>query len=65
MVVLKGLLGMVEMRRFAIFGDFVGINRPQLTVDRIQLCLELVLPFENRSTRVIEPLTVHAGQLQC
>ena len=46
------------------FGDFIGVNPPQLTVDRIQLCLELVLLFENRSTRVIEPLTVHAGQLQ-
>ena len=56
--------GTPTRRRFAILDGFVGINRPHLAVDRIQLSLKLVLLIENRRTGTVEALTVDVGQLQ-
>ena len=45
-------------RRLAPPRGFIGINRPQLSIDRGQLCPKLTLLFENRRTGSIELLTV-------
>jgi len=44
-------------RGFAGLGCFVGVDRAHLTVDRIQLCLKLMLLFDKLRAPAVEALT--------